>query len=331
VDTTIQLRFDLRILAPARTTFAEQHRACLEMSAWADDIGADSIMVSEHHGDPAGFTCAPIVLAASILGRTVRIPVSIAAILAPLHDPVRLAEQLATLDCLAPGRVSVVVGGGYRRPELVMAGVLPGERGRLIEEFVAVCRAAWSGEPFQWRGRSMLVTPPPATPGGPALFAGGKTVLAARRAARLRCPFYPATTDPAVTEAYRAECERLGFPAGRLEGPGVSLTAPSFVMLSKDPEETWESIGPIALADATTYAAWQEQGIRSAWSIPGLEGLDALRATNRYMIVTPDECLAMIHRDRGLILHPLMGGIPPAEAWASLRLFEHEVLPHLSR
>src|ERR1700722_18521516 len=126
----------MRILPAAHTTFAGQYKACLDIAAWADRVGVDSIMLSEHHGDPAGYTPAPVTLAAAILGRTERIAVSIAAALVPLHDPVRLAEQLAMVDCLAPGRLSVVVGGGYRRAEFDMAGVKTRERGVLIEEVV---------------------------------------------------------------------------------------------------------------------------------------------------------------------------------------------------
>lgn len=217
-SVSLRMRFDLRVPPFAATTFAAQYEACLEMAEWADTIGVQSITLSEHHGDPAGFTPAPVTLAAAVLARTSRVAVSIAAALAPLHDPVRLAEQLATVDCLAPGRLSVVLGLGYRRAEFEMAGVDRGSRGRLLEEAVSVLRSAFTGEPFTWRDREVLVTPPPATPGGPRLLVGGKTAIAARRAARLRCDFAPAVGDPAVLDAYRAECAAVDSPKGRSSG-----------------------------------------------------------------------------------------------------------------
>ena len=76
---TIQMRFDLRVAPFAQTTFAAQYGACLDMAAWGEGIGARSISVSEHHGDPAGFTPAPITLAAAILARTRRVAVSVSA------------------------------------------------------------------------------------------------------------------------------------------------------------------------------------------------------------------------------------------------------------
>jgi alkanesulfonate monooxygenase SsuD/methylene tetrahydromethanopterin reductase-like flavin-dependent oxidoreductase (luciferase family) len=339
--TRISLRFDLRVPPFARTSFADQHRAMLEMVSWADRVGVGTVILSEHHGDPAGFSSAPITLAAAVLGRTQRLNVSISAALVPLHDPVRLAEQLATVDCLAPGWLSVVLGAGYRRAEFTMAGVDRKERGPRVEECVAVLRAAWTGEPFDWRGREVLVTPAPATPGGPELFIGGKTQAAARRAARLRCRFSPAVAGLDVIAAYFDECERVGFADGDVNGCTSAAefegrhgpdrpVAPGFLMLARDPESTWSRIGPNAAYDATTYAAWQEDGVISDWAVPGAETWQQLRDSGQYAVVTPTECLDIAERDSHLMLHPLMGGIEPALAWESLRLLEAEVLPKLT-
>jgi len=338
--TRLSLRFDLRVPPFAKTTFGDQHRAMLEMVTWADRVGVARVCLSEHHGDPAGFTSAPIALAAAVLARTRRLEVSIAAALVPLHDPVRLAEQLATVDCLAPGRLSVVLGAGYRRSEFEMAGIDRRDRGRLLEECVAVLRSAWTGEPFEWRGREILVTPPPASPGGPAIFVGGKTVASARRAARLRCPFSPAVSSLDVIGAYFDECERLGFEGANVFGCASldelrerqapeAHVAPGFVMVTRDPQATWERIGRHAEYDARTYAAWQEDGVVSDWAVPGAETWEDLRDSGRYAVVTPEACRALADRDGELMLHPLMGGIEPELAWASLRLFEAEVLPRL--
>lgn len=322
---SVQLRFDLRVPPFARTDYGAQYQACLEMVSWADRLGFDGVSVSEHHGDPAGFTSAPLTLAAAILGRTDRIPVTVSALLAPLHDPVRVAEQLATIDCLAPGRLRVIVGAGYRRAEFEMAGVDRATRGRRVAELVEVCRAAWTGEPFDWQGRTVLVTPTPATPGGPMILVGGKTEVAARRAARLRCPFAPASADEALVAAYRAECERTGY-----EGTAIGVGGPSrpgFVMVSEEPEETWQAVLPHIDYDAETYASWQDDAVRSDWVVPDRSSEEGTRTAGRYVVVSPEECVELIRRDGGITLHPLMGGIAPDMAWSSLQLFEARVLP----
>jgi len=322
------MRFDLRVPPFAATTFARQYAAFTEMVRWADDVGVSSVSVSEHHGDPAGYIPAPIPLAAAILASTGRLHVSISAALAPLHDPVRLAEQLAVVDNLAPGRLSVIIGAGYRQVEFDMGGVEKRQRGRLMEECVAVLRAAWTGEPFEWKGRTVRVTPPPATPGGPKLLMGGKSEVAARRAARLRCAFSPASGDKTLADTYRDECTAVGFE-GSVEGLGDRPARPGFVMVAKDPEAVWNQIAPHALYDAQTYASWQDDAVRSDWVVPDLVDAESLRTSGRYLVVAPEECVELVRRDGGLVLHPLMGGIAPELAWESLHLVEHEVLPNV--
>lgn len=337
----LSIRFDLRVPPFATTTFAEQHRAMLEMVSWADRVGVDDLILSEHHGDPAGYVSAPLTLAAAVLGRTQRLAVQISAALVTLHDPVRLAEQLTTLDCLGPGRLSVVCGAGYRQVEFDMAGIDRRERGARLEECVRVLRAAFAGEPFEWRGREVLVTPPPATPGGPELVVGGKTTAAGRRAARLRCRFQPAVTNTDVIAAYFEECERIGFTQADVYGARslaewraslerTPVGAPGFVMVSRDPEATWQQIGPHAQYDALTYAAWQEDGVVSSWAVSDAADWEDLRASGNFAVVSPEECIDLVERDGRIMLHPLMGGLDPELAWEGLRLFETEVLPRLS-
>src|SRR5262249_57792053 len=104
----IAIRFDLRVPAFSTTTHAELYAACLDQCAWADAHGLDVVVLSEHHGVDDGYLPAPLTLAAAIAGRTRRIQINIAALLVPLHDPVRLAEQLAVLALASGGRVRFV-------------------------------------------------------------------------------------------------------------------------------------------------------------------------------------------------------------------------------
>lgn len=325
----ISLRFDLRVPPFAATTYAAQHQAALDMCEWGEQIGAGAVLLSEHHGDPAGFTSAPLTVAAAVLARTRRIKVVVSAALVPLHDPVRLAEQLATLACLAPGRLEVVLGAGYRKAEFTMAGVARGDRGKLVEECYAVCRQAFTGQPFSWRGRDVLVTPVPPPDGVPHLMIGGKTDIAARRAARLDAPFSPAKADPDLLQCYVDECARLGH-VPRIEGLGAKPMGPGFVMISHDPEATWALVEPAARYDAATYASWQDDTARSDWFVSGAGEMGDLRESGNYVVFTPEQCIAQYRRHGSLMLHPLMGGIAPDLAWQSLRLFEAEVLPAIS-
>src|SRR5512147_2044316 len=119
----VGIRFDLRVPSFSKTNHAEMYRACLDQCEWADRLGLDIVVLSEHHGVDDGFMSAPVTLAAAIAGRTKTIQINIAAILVPLHDPVRLAEQLAAASLASGGRIGFVAGLGYRHEEFEMAGV----------------------------------------------------------------------------------------------------------------------------------------------------------------------------------------------------------------
>lgn len=318
----VVLRFDMRVPPFARTTHAEQYAACLEICQWADKLGIDLCVLSEHHGVEDGFLPAPLTLAAAVAGATRRLQINIAALLLPLHDPIRIAEELAVLDLLSGGRVSFVAGLGYREEEFAMAGVDRSQRARLLEEAVEALRKAWTGEPFSFRGRTVRVTPRPAHP--IPILIGGSTRAAAKRAARLRAGFLPAIGDPELATAYDEECRRLGFDGGFVMMPG----GPGFVHVSRNPDADWERIGPHALYDAQTYAAWQTPDQRSQVHVEATS-VEDVRRSGVYRVVTPEECIALAREHGRLVLHPLMGGIEPQLAWESLRLFEQEVWPHL--
>jgi alkanesulfonate monooxygenase SsuD/methylene tetrahydromethanopterin reductase-like flavin-dependent oxidoreductase (luciferase family) len=320
------IRFDLRVPEFSPTDHRQQYAAALEMSAWAERLGFRFVALSEHHGTPDGYLSAPFTLAAAILGRTSTIKLNVAAALLPLHDPVRLAEQLATLDLIAPGRFSFVAGAGYRHDEFQMAGVARSERGKLLEEYVHVLRSAWTGEPFEWHGRSVVVTPKPATLGGPRLALGGSVVAAARRAARLHLPLFASIADPEVRREYEEACVREGYTSGSY----AASSGPAFVMVSDDVEATWAEIGPYALFDASSYDEWQDTGHDSSFRVRDATAVDDIRSSGIYRVVTPEECVELARQQRGLTLHPLMGGIPAPVAWRSLELFRHEVLPALT-
>jgi alkanesulfonate monooxygenase SsuD/methylene tetrahydromethanopterin reductase-like flavin-dependent oxidoreductase (luciferase family) len=322
----IALRFDMRNRAGGPTATADLYRACLDQCAWADRVGLDYAVISEHHGAEDGFLPAPLTLAGSIVGRTRRLPVVVAALLAPVNDPVRTAEELAVLDLVSGGRVAVVLGAGYRPEEFDMYGVDRSQRGRLLEEFVEVLRQAWTGEPFEWRGRTVRVTPRPHTQPHPTIVLGGSAPVSARRAARLRLAFFPAVDDPALADIYRQECAALGF-----EGVVNLPRGPGFVHVSDDPERDWARLAPYVVHDATTYASWQTPEVRSSVHVSS-EELGAIRASGVYRVVTPEECLALAEElgpAGSVVLHPLLAGMPPELGWESLERFERQVLPRL--
>ncbi len=325
--TTLTLRYDLRRPPFATASMAEIYAACLEQCSWADGVGFDTIVLSEHHGVEDGYLPAPLTMAGAVAGRTRRALINVSALLVPLHDPLRMAEDIAVVDLASGGRISVVAGLGYRAGEFEMFGVERRARGRRMEEHIEVMRKAWTGEPFRYRGQTVRVTPKPLQQPHPVILVGGSTEVAAKRAARLRLPFMPAIGDEQLAAIYREECRNQGFDEGWVLLP----SGPGFVHVTEDPERDWDVISRHALHDARTYASWQTPGQRSAVTTSA-SNTEELKASGIYAVVTPDECLALAHKlgpGGALVFHPLMGGLAPDLGWASLELFASKVLPGL--
>lgn len=316
------MRYDLR--APAFGPPAEDlYRAFLDQVAWADELGFDRVVLSEHHGSEDGYLPSPLIAAAAVAGRTRRIRIQISALLLPLYDPIRLAEDVAVLDLLSNGRIELVIGAGYRAEEFAMYGRTLAERPRLIEDGIGVLRAAWTGEPFEHRGTTVTVTPRPHQQPHPPIIMGGSSAAAARRAARMGLPFLPAMPD--VFDAYQAECERLGVTPG----PRPSRGGPLFLHLSEDPDAAWDRIAPHALHEMNSYGRWLAGG-SGGGPYSEVTDPDVLKNGPMYQVMTPEDCIALCARiepDAALAFHPLMGGLPPDLAWESLELFADRVLP----
>jgi alkanesulfonate monooxygenase SsuD/methylene tetrahydromethanopterin reductase-like flavin-dependent oxidoreductase (luciferase family) len=315
-------RFDFRNPDIAETTMADRYAAALDMVEWADALGCTTIAVSEHHGSPDGYLPSPIPMLAAMAARTSNVRFIIAALIAPFHDPLRLAEDLIVLDNLSRGRVDLIVAGGYVHEEFAMFDVPMKERGRRVTEAVAVLRAAFSGQSFEYRGRTVHITPAPFRPGGPSISLGGSSQPAAERAARIADGFIPST--PEVWTFYRDAVQKLGRP-----DPGPSpIGANQVVALAKDPAKGWEQMAPFFLHETNAYGLWQAQD-DVASPFHNVDDVDELRTTGQYRVLAPEQ---FVEEQKAApfpyaLFHPLCGGMPIELAWSSLHLFENEVLP----
>src|SRR5205085_3399545 len=113
---------DMRRPAISPMSASELYGTTLEMSRWAEQNGLASLVLSEHHGVDDQYLSSPLVMAGALAGATNNIMINIAAILTPLYDPLRLAEDIAVLDLASGGRLSLVLGLGYRPSEDEMFG-----------------------------------------------------------------------------------------------------------------------------------------------------------------------------------------------------------------
>lgn len=318
------LRFDFRLAPSSPATMADLYAASLDMAAWAEENGANNVLFSQHHASPDGYLPSPLVMAGAAAARTSSLPIAVGALLLLMYDPIKLAEDIAVLDHLSRGRISYIIGLGYRDEEYAMFGVDKGNRGKLMEERIEVLQKALAGEEFTWDGRRIHVTPKPFSANGPVMAYGGGTPAAARRAARFGLMFAPQTNAQRILDAYDEEATRQGHPTGMYHV--LPDGYPTTLFVAKDLDKAWDRLGPYMLHDALMYGEWLGGTKASVSSVAST--VDELRAEKgSYRIVTPDEAVEVINRFGSLGLQPLSGGIPPELAWESLELIEKEVIP----
>jgi probable F420-dependent oxidoreductase len=171
-------------------TYAQEYREILDLVRMAEALHFDSAWVSEHHGSSDGYMPSLLTTLAAFAAATDRIRLGTGVILAPFHDPLRLAEDAATVDVISEGRLILGLGLGWREEEFRMFGFPISERLRRTTETVEILRKAWTGERFTHDGRifhfdDVKVTPTPHRPGGPPIYLGGFAPPAVRRAGRL--------------------------------------------------------------------------------------------------------------------------------------------------
>ena len=307
----------------AKASRQELYRAFLDQVEWADRMGFEKVMLSEHHGCEDGYMPSPLVLGAAAAARTTRIRIHISSIIAPLHNVVRLAEDLAVLDVLSNGRVEPVLSGGYVGTEFEMLGTSLAARKDYMDEVIPFLKNAWTGEPFEWKGQTSESRP--AQCRSRTHQFGWVARLGRPPDAPPNMPMCSVPSDARLYAYYHEQLEALGKPRP------VDGLRQTLVWVAEDPDRFWEEFGPHALHENNEYGKWYLDW--DAWnSYVWEDNADALRDSGRYRIVTPDELIAVC-RDmdpgRTITLHPLAGGCHPDLAWESLRLVEEKVLPVL--
>jgi probable F420-dependent oxidoreductase len=165
----------------------------------AEELGFDSVWTTEHiivgpeAADPFGRVYDPLVTLGWIAGWTERIGLGTSIVLIPLHNPMHLATQVATLQELSGGRFTLGVGIGWHKDEFEFMGVEFQGRGRRGDEAIRLMRALWNGE-HNFDGRYWSfheATAEPLPSPQPEIWVGGSSGQAVRRARQLGDVWHP--------------------------------------------------------------------------------------------------------------------------------------------
>jgi len=192
------------------------------------------------------------VIAAAIGARTKTMRIGTNLMILPLHNPVRIAEDAATLSLLTSGRFDLGVGIGYREDEFRAFGRELKHRPSLIEEAIEIIRRAWAGEVIDVEGKrfslhGQRISPQPEI--APRLLLGGMSEPAIDRAARLADSFL--STGGIGQDLYVAALERNGKRADQ-----GAIIAGHWAIIAPDPAAEAERVGPHVLYQANAYIRW---------------------------------------------------------------------------
>ena len=260
-------------------------------------------------------------------------------LLTTLHNPVEVAETIASLDTIWRGNFIFGVGLGYRDVEFDAFGVPRGQRVRRFEQCLEVVKRLWTEDNVSFendicRLSNVTMTCRPIQQPHPPIWFAANNDRAVRRAARLGDSWFvnPHARTPEITRQlglYREELARMGkaFPA--------VLPYAREIYCAKDTPTALEMAGPYLAEKYQTYASWGQDEV-----LPGKEFFRqpfAALLRDRFVLGSPEECYEQLRPcweaagANFLIFRTHWSGMPVGHALASMRLISDELLPALRR
>jgi probable F420-dependent oxidoreductase len=256
--------FTAQVPPGSKRTFTQEYREILDMVRLAETLGFDSAWVSEHHGSGDGYMPSLLPTLAALAAATDRIRLGTGVLLTPFHNPLRLAEDAATVDLISGGRLILGLGLAWREEEFRMFGIPIHERVRRTVETIEVLRKAWTGERFSYEGKifsldSVKITPAPERKGEVPIWLGGSVEPAMRRAGRL-ADGYIRTRGGGVEDMREAfKIVEAGARAAGKDPSAMPLAQlqNTFVWEGGD---AWEVAGPYVQSQLGIYGGWAAGG-----------------------------------------------------------------------
>ncbi len=325
-------------LRPWKTLFEEG----VEQIQYSEAVGFDYCLIAEHHFTTYGNSPAPLLQALYIGQRTRRLKIGTAAVILPVWQPLRLAEEVAVLDNLIDGRFLCGVGRGYQPYEMAGFGGNVAESRQRFQETLEVLLKAWTQkESFTYDGeyvkiaRSVTVFPKPLQKPYPLLLLMGTSVESMQVAVQL--DMLPFSSGMMGTDGIRAQFGALVHAHAAL---GKTLTVlrlglQCMTHVAPTDEEAYEAL---------RYARWQTRAQRGLNRQEVMNGrvdaspypneLDDKSLMDRLFFGSPETVIAKFTRAASLgVTHisnwMMCGGIEHEKLMRSIRLMGEEVIPAL--
>lgn len=326
--------------APSKAVYARALRsACL-----AEELGFSHVWVAEHHFINYSYSSQPFVLLSHLAALTERIRLGTAIVPVPLHNPLLIAEQAATVDVLSGGRLELGLGKGYQRFQYERLGIEKSDdHERYNEAIDLVCRAL-AGQPFSFQGRyftvpETLIYPQPLQTPVPVWAAVNSTVVPAVEAAVSHgIHLFSGTLEP-ISRLIDMRRHYAQVFAAAPRPVRVGTQRPVYVSESEADARTvaeqarWNARAGLSLRHEIGGV---EGGRVVVAPLPGEPDTDEIIA--EHMVVgTPEQCIRQLERIRlgsGADLFNCnfcFGGMTQEQVERSMRLFAEAVLPAFRR
>jgi probable F420-dependent oxidoreductase len=320
-------------------TWSDLYREAMEWAERCEVLGLDSIWTTEHHFVDDGYMPSQLVTAAAMAARTERLRIGTGVLLAPLHDPLRLAEDAATVELLSGGRLDLGLGLGWSGVEFEALGADRRRRGRAMDDILDILPAAWSGEPVHHTGAvhsvgGVAVRPTPAN--RIPIIIGGGAEAALRRAARKADGFF---SNVAPDEFAR----QVAIVEDEIERSDrvrpFRWIAYRMVYVADDPDRGWEEVRPYVNFMRWKYADMEASATRPSGPLPEPPPLDAeseARLRQATLVGPPDLIAAAVHdmAERAgvefeFVARSYFPGMPQWQQDEQLTRFAEQVVPQL--
>lgn len=313
----------------------------IEQVQAAEELGFHSVWMSEHHGAEDGYCPSTLVMAGVVATHTSTITIGTRLMLLPLHHPVRVAEDAATVDILSNGRFILGAAVGYRPEEYPAFGVNRKHRPSRMDEALSIIRRCWTeDQPFDFHGKrwdlkGVSVVPKPVQPGGPPIWLGGMSAGAVDRVARSADGYH----FVGQRQAYDRYAEAM-VREGR-DPRSIPVFDSRDFWIGGDSERAWAESREHIFYSTRLYAQWGADAARADGVAPSMireapETPEAVRAnadSSGPFVGDPGQAVEFFRRRQEEV--PIAGtimrmppGIEHKKALNYMELMAKEVLPH---
>ena len=323
---------------PAGESMPQKIQDSVELVGAVRDAGFDLICAGQHYlSDPFQMSTT-FPLLARMAAEAGNMEVAATVVLLPLHNPVELAESVATMDAICGGRFIFGIGLGYRDEEYTAFGVRRNDRVARMRESLEVMKLLWTEEEVEFHGKFYQVprikpaTRPVQKP-HPPIWVAANNDAAIRRAARWGYPWIinPHATVPMVARQFQTYLDTVKQTG---QSPPSVLPMMRELYVAGDRETAYLESQPYLEAKYAAYASWGQDK-----ALPGNESFSVPfqdLARDRFLLGSPDDVAQEMLRYQDelgvnyLIFRMQWPGMPQEQALRQIELMGKEVLPRVN-